>query len=153
LTSCNQTDFIVIVENEEKQERCRIPSYEKYDIEVDITLLTPEKGGRKKGLSREFNGPHIYLDDYEWLAWFTLQDCEMLHPGETSRAFVTFFFHPQELIGRLHPGKPFILHEGYHPIGSGRILSILNFEKHSELAMQKEKEGNDPLKNALKLCI
>lgn len=118
--------------------------HEQYDIEVELTLLTPDEGGRKKGLPLEFNGPHIYLDGKEWLAWFTLQDREILNPGETARAFVTFFFRPQELIGRLQPDQEFLLHEAYHPIGKGRILSLLNFEKHAERAKQREEEGNNP---------
>jgi hypothetical protein len=50
------------------------------------------------------------------------------------------FFHPQMLIRKLRPDKAFVLHEGYHPIGRGRILSILNVEKHMEEAKRREEQ-------------
>jgi len=117
-------------------------NYKQYDIEVVLTLFVPEEGGRKVGFPSTFNGPHIYLDGGEWLARFTLQDREMLNPGETARVFVTFFYNPHYLLGMLYPNKPFLLHEGYHPIGKGRILSLLNFEKHAEEAKREEEERN-----------
>jgi hypothetical protein len=112
--------------------------FEQYDIEVELTLFTPEEGGRERGFSGEFYGPHIAFGGYEWLAHFTLQNREALQPGETARAFVTFFFRPQDLLGKLQPGLPFLLHEGYHPIGTGRVLTILNFEQHAEEARRQE---------------
>jgi len=118
---------------------------EQYDLEVELTLFPPEEGGRTVGFSSVFHGPHIYLDNGEWLARFTLPDRTVFNPGETAHAFVTFFYKPHYLLGKLHTGKPFLLHEGYHPIGKGRILSLLNFEKHAlEAEQQEEKEAQTP---------
>lgn len=116
--------------------------HNQYDMEVELTLFGPEEEGRVMGFPSIFSGPHIYLDNCEWLAQFTLQERERLNPGETARVFVTFFYKPHYLLGRLHPTKLFLLHEGYHPIGKGKILSLLNFEKHAEEAKQQEEEMN-----------
>lgn len=118
---------------------------EQYDIEAELTLFSPEEGGRSAGFPSVFNGPHVYLDNCEWHARFTLQDRPILNPGETTRAFVTFFFRPQALIGKLYPGRLFALHEGYHPIGKGKILSLLNFEKHADEAKRQEEEEKTSL--------
>jgi len=116
---------------------------EPYDIEVELTLFPPEEGGRNVGFPSTFNGPHLYFDHCEWLARFTLSDRERLNPGETARVLVTFFYQPHALYGRLHLGTSFLLHEGYHAIGKGRILSLLNFEKHAEQAKRQAEEGKD----------
>jgi hypothetical protein len=100
-----------------------------YDIEVELTLLTPEEGGRTKPLPSAFWFPHLLIDGSEWMAYFKLRDREILQPGETARVFVVFA-SPELLQGRIYPEKHFRLHEAYHPIGQGRILTMLNFEKH-----------------------
>lgn len=38
---------------------------ENNDIEVELTLLTSEEGGRKKGFPMQFTGPHVYFDGTE----------------------------------------------------------------------------------------
>lgn len=126
----------------------------EHDMEVELTLFTLEEGGRKMGLpfQSDFDGPRLYLDGSEWHAVFTLQDREWLHPGETAHVFVDVGF-PQYLIGKLLPGKSFLLHEGYRPIGKGRILSLLHFEQHAEEALQREKERNLQLPDPRRLRI
>ncbi len=110
----------------------------EYDLEVELTLFPQQEGSRKMGLpfQTDQDGPRLYLDGRECLAVFTLQDRERLLPGETAHIFVTLSF-PEDLIGRLHPDQAFLLHEGYHPIGKGRILALLNFEKHAEEALRR----------------
>ena len=118
---------------------------ENNDIEVELTLLTPEKGGRKKGFPMQFTGPHVYFDGYELSAWFTLLDRETFNPGETARVFVAFSFHPQILIGKLYSDKKIFLHEGYHLIGHGRILSNFNFDKHVEEEKRRGEKRDEVL--------
>lgn len=103
----------------------------EYDIEVELTLLTPDEGGRERGLPSEFWFPHIFVDGNEWMAYFKLKDRDALHPGETAHVFVVLA-SPEHLRGRLSPGKHFLLHEAYHPIGKGRVLAILNLEKPNQ---------------------
>lgn len=126
----------------------------EYDMEVELTLFPPEEGGRKMGLplQSDFDGPRIYFDGEEWHAVFTLQDREWLHPGETAQVFVNVV-SPEYLIKKLFPGKSFLLRAAYRPIGKGHILSFLQFEKHAEEALQREKERNaqrsDPKKQLI----
>ena len=100
----------------------------KYDIEVELTLLTPDEGGRERGLPSEFWFSHIFVDGSEWMAYFKLKDCDALNPGEMALVFVVLG-SPEHLRGRLYPGKHFLLHEAYHPIGKGRVIAILNSEE------------------------
>lgn len=114
----------------------------EYDIEVELTLFTPEERGWTSGLSQfqtSPDGPRIYVDGGEWLAVFTLKDCEWLYPGETTHAFVTVT-SPHKLIGKLFPGQHFLLRASQRPIGEGRVLSLLNLEKHAEETLQEEEE-------------
>lgn len=118
-------------------------SREEYDIEVELTLFSSDEGGRRAGLpvQSDFDGPRLYLDGSEYHALFILQDRERLMPGETARVFVTFGFSAH-LLGKLYPGQPFLLREGYHPIGKGRILALLNVEKRAEETTRRDKERN-----------
>jgi hypothetical protein len=123
-------------------------NFASYDIEVELTLFSSEEGGRQTGIPSNSYGPHIVVNGYEWHAYFILQDREILNPGETAHVFVTFFF--PELVKDLYDNQIFFLHEGYHPIGKGRVLSMLNFENHVKEAI-KQKEDRDILKNEMKL--
>lgn len=115
----------------------------EYDIEVELTFFSSDEGGRRTGLpvQSDFDGPRLYLEGSEYHALLTLQDREWLMPGETARVFVTFSF-PASLLGKLHPDQPFIVRKGYRPIGKGRILALLNFEKHVEETIRQEEERN-----------
>jgi len=112
---------------------------EEYDIEVELTLLPTEESGLSNGLYSGTRSFHFYLDDILWIATFFLPDREILFPGETTHAFVRFFFRPDLLLGRLHVGKSFLLKNG-KTIGKGVILSLLHFDKHAEEARRREEE-------------
>ncbi|GEM_PF-1310380 len=118
---------------------------DEHDMEVELTLFPLEKGGRIPFLpiQTDADGPRIYFDGEEWLAVFTLQDREQLLPGETARAFVTVA-ETDCLIGKLFPGKEFLLRVGCYPTGKGRILSFLHFAKHAEEARQQAALLADP---------
>lgn len=120
----------------------------EYDMEVELTLFTPEEGGLISGFSRSQaspDGPRIYVDGYECLAAFTLKDREWLYPGETARAFVTVA-SPDKLIGKLFPNQHFLLRASQRPIGKGRVLSLLNLEKHAEETLKEKKEAHENIR-------
>lgn len=112
---------------------------EEYDIEVELTLFPTEEGGLEDGLYSGTRSFHLYLDGILWIAALFFPEREILLPGETSSVFVRFIYRPDLLIGRLHPGKPFLLKNG-GTIGQGVILSLLYFEQHAEQARQQEEE-------------
>lgn len=116
----------------------------EYDMEVELTLFTPEEGGWISGLSQfqaSPDGPRLYVGRCEYLAAFMLKDCEYLYPGETTHAFV-IVSSPHQLIGKLFPGQQFLLRASQRPIGRGRVLLLLNLEKHAEETL-KEKKGTN----------
>ena len=78
---------------------------------------------------------NIYLDAIDWIARLDLKDQNLLEPGHSGRVYVTFPYQPQCLIGRLREGKTFLLREGSFTIGSGIILSLINFTIHAQQAL------------------
>lgn len=110
--------------------------FEQYDMEVELTLFRFEEGGRKVGILSNSYGPTIVLNGSVWHAHLILQDRDVLNPGETAHVFVAFFF--PHLVKELHVDQTFFLFESGRPIGRGRILRLLNFEKRAEEARQKD---------------
>jgi len=105
----------------------------EYDMEVELTLFPSAEGGLASGLSHFHalpDGPLFSVDGYECLAAFVLKDREWLFPGETAHVFVTVA-SPHTLIGKLFPGQCFLLRASQRPVGKGRVLLLLNFEKHA----------------------
>lgn len=116
----------------------------EYDMEVELTLFTPEEGGWISGISQfqtSPDGPRIYVEGYEYLAAFVLKDHEYLHPGGTAHAFVVVS-SPHQLREKLFPGQHFLLRASQCPIGKGRVLLLLNFEKHAEETLKEENDVN-----------
>jgi translation elongation factor EF-Tu-like GTPase len=114
------------------------PSLDRYDIEVELTLLPAEDGGRRFPIYPGYRAAHICLDDEEWIAAYEPKDRPELHPGETGRVHVVFFFEPQYLVGRLWVGREFLLIEGAKTIGSGRITAMLTFDVHVGEYLQRK---------------
>ncbi len=103
----------------------------EYDTEVELTLFTPEDGSHVYWLRSGSIHEHFFIDGIRWIARYDLPDREILYPGETARVFLSFPYHPEALLGRLYPGKPFLLKNG-KTIGEGIIIALLNFEHHVE---------------------
>ena len=112
-----------------------------YDIEVELTMLPYEESGRDLPILSGYRSGHFYLDNIYFIANFFLKDREELWPDESGLVYIRFFFHPEALQGRLHPGIFFKLHDGYRPIGKGIILAILNFEQHVEESVRRAEES------------
>jgi elongation factor Tu len=96
------------------------------DIEVEITFLPTAHGGRS---GPAFSGyrPQFYYAGHDWDAEHEYPDSESVQPGQTVRAYLTFL-SPQEHVGKLHPGKAFLIREGNKTVGYGSVLAILNLE-------------------------
>ncbi|GHO42262.1 hypothetical protein [Ktedonospora formicarum] len=86
----------------QSQRQCVYPllTSANHSSEICRVEFSPGKGGRTRGLPIEadFDGPRLYLENSEYHAIFTLQDREILQPGETTCVFVTFVY-PSLLIG------------------------------------------------------
>jgi translation elongation factor EF-Tu-like GTPase len=96
------------------------------DVEAEITYLTPEEGGRSKP---GFTGyrPQFRYDGHDWDAIHTYPDVELVMPGQTARAYLSFL-SPQCHVGRLFPGKEFEIREGARVVARGRVTKIMELE-------------------------
>ncbi len=98
-------------------------SERRKDIEVQLTFLPREESGRYipfySGFRRQF-----HYDCGDWDALFDLGDIPFAQPGETVIAVLTFL-SPDAHVGKLYPGKGFLLREGQRILGKGRVTRIL----------------------------
>ncbi len=96
------------------------------DIEVELTLLPTEHGGRQ-GAAYSGYRPQFYYDGHDWDAQHEYPDVKTVHPGQTVRAYLTFA-SPEHHVGKLRPGKAFLLREGNKTVGYGSVVKILELE-------------------------
>jgi elongation factor Tu len=96
------------------------------DIEAYITFLPTEDGGRASPMYSEYR-PQFYYAGRDWDAVQTYPEVDMVHPGETVRAFLSFM-SPQEHLGKVYTGMPFLIREGSRIVGYGSIIHILELE-------------------------
>ena len=107
------------------------------DIEVEMTFLTPEEGGRR---TPAFSGyrPQCYYDGIDCDAQHTYIGTEQVLPGQTVRAYLAFFA-PHLHASRIHPGLEFLIREGSRTVARGRVLQILELEQSAERARSRSK--------------
>ncbi|BAZ31403.1 hypothetical protein NIES4074_38760 [Cylindrospermum sp. NIES-4074] len=103
----------------------------KYDIKTEVNLIATELGGRKYPVSSRWS-PIFCYDEQNWIAtFFTDEDVEWVHPGETVVAYF-LFLSPHRHLGKLYPGKEFTLCESGRVIANGKVLAILNMEESAK---------------------
>ncbi len=112
---------------------------EQRDIEVELTLLRTEQGGRQ---SPAFSGyrPQFYYDDHDWDAVHDYGDIIAVWPGQTVTAYLSFL-SPQSHVGKLQVGAAFLLREGQRVVGRGRVLRILHLEENARQAQEQQGKG------------
>jgi translation elongation factor EF-Tu-like GTPase len=93
------------------------------DIEVRLIFLPTDKGGRRTP-ARSGYRPQFYYNGNDWDAVHTYPDKELVYPGETVRAFLSFLT-PQNHVGKLRPGMEFQCREGQRRVAKGVVLKIL----------------------------
>jgi hypothetical protein len=101
------------------------------DIEVEITFLPTEHGGRS---GPAFSGyrPQFHYAGHDWVAVHEYPDVAQVHPGETARAYLSFL-SPEAQVGRVKPGMPFLLREGQRVIGYGVVLRIFTLTSRPQI--------------------
>ena len=72
--------------------------------------------------------PQFYYDGHDWDAVHYYPDVESVHPGESARAYLAFL-SPAEHVGRLRPGRVFLLRQGNRVIGYGSVVRLLDLNK------------------------
>ncbi len=96
------------------------------DIEVELTFLPPEQGGRRTP-ARSGYRPQFHYSGSDWDAVHTYPDAELVYPGQTVRAFLSLL-SPEQHVGKLSPGMTFQCREGQRVIANGVVLKILELE-------------------------
>ena len=120
---------------------------QKAFIEVELTLLSKEEGGREYPLfldnEEAFYRPHIVIGDpnqreptfkqnskfidEEYLA-VQFRPCrKVVHPGDTESLILDLIYYPQSKYEQVELGATFTLREGGFVRGYGEVLGI-NFE-------------------------
>jgi elongation factor Tu len=110
------------------------------DVEAEITLLPTEHGGRASAVQSNYRA-QLYYDGHDWDAVHYYPDVTEVHPGETGRVYLGFL-SPDEHVGRLHPGKVFLLREGNRVVGYGKITRLLELESSASLVHQRRRRQN-----------
>src|SRR5262245_34698526 len=96
------------------------------DMEAQITLVGTEGGGRRGEVCSGYRPDHDFgIGGTLWCASHEYPEVELLHPGETTRAFL-WVARPTELGPHLYNGLAFTIHEGAQLVGRGKVVSILN---------------------------
>lgn len=106
-----------------------MPTYAK-DIEAEITFLRPEDGGRRLKAFSGYYRPQFFYDghDHSWDAVFHCDGRPYVDPGETVVAYVGFL-NPAHHLGKLYPGKRFVLREGQRIVAKGRVTQVIELEQ------------------------
>lgn len=97
------------------------------DIEVEVTLLPTEHGGRQTP-ARSGYRPQFYYAGEDFDGQYRFLDCNEVKPGETARAELAFL-SPGLHVGRVYPGMVYLLREGNRVLGYGRVLRLLGLEQ------------------------
>ena len=100
------------------------------DIEAYIIFLSTEEGGRK---GPAFSGyrPQFYYDGHDWDAIQFYPDVSEVYPGQAVRAEVSFM-SPECHVGKLYPGKEFLVREGQKIVARETVTKILALEESAQ---------------------
>jgi translation elongation factor EF-Tu-like GTPase len=96
------------------------------DIEVELTFLRTEEGGRAHPARNGYR-PQFFYEGYDWDAEHEYIGVEMVYPGQTVRAYLSFL--SPHLVSGIESGEGFLIREGTRTIARGKILRILDLEK------------------------
>jgi translation elongation factor EF-Tu-like GTPase len=112
-----------------------VPNYPK-DIEVEMTFLRAEEGGR---LTPAYSGyrPQFYYDGIDSAALHTYIDTDVVNPGQTVRAYISFF-SPDFHFGKIKENMEFLVREGSRTVAKGRVIKILELEKSATEAVKRK---------------
>jgi translation elongation factor EF-Tu-like GTPase len=96
------------------------------DVEVELTLLPTEHGGRRSPAGQGYR-PQFYYGNEDCDALYEYAIDEEIPPGKLVRARLTFL-RPEHHLGRVFMGMPFLLREGSRVVGYGRVIALMDFE-------------------------
>lgn len=105
------------------------------DAEAILTFLPTEDGGRSGPVFSDYR-PQFYYDGHDRDASHTYPDVESVKPGETVRVILSFL-SPDQHVGKLNIGTPFLIREGRTIVGYGAITKLVELEESARKARQR----------------
>lgn len=103
------------------------------DIEVEVSFLSTEHGGRRSAVSSDYRG-QFYYDGDDWDARFVfLPFNSIVQLGETVVSHVAMV-SPAAHLGRLCEGKVFLVREGNRVVGYGKVVKLVGLEESARRA-------------------
>jgi translation elongation factor EF-Tu-like GTPase len=102
------------------------------DAEAEITFLPKEHGGRRGAVLSGYRG-QFYYGGHDWDAIQSYPDVDLVRPGDTVRAYLSFL-SPDAHIGRVAPGKMFLVREGNKVVGYGKVTRLIELDSSAEPA-------------------
>lgn len=105
------------------------------DIEVEMTFLKTEEGGRT-GPAFDGYRPQFFYEGQHWCAMHTYIGTDSVNPGDTVRAYLSFL-SPEYHVGRIAPGMLFSICEGSRVIAKGHVLKIIDLAESAQKAISK----------------
>jgi translation elongation factor EF-Tu-like GTPase len=102
------------------------------DIEVELTFIPTEDGGRRTPAFNNYR-PQFYYAGHDWDAAHEYPDVEQVNPGDTVRAFLCFL-SPDEHLGKVNPGMAFLIREGQKIVGYGSVVRLIDLESSAAAA-------------------
>lgn len=104
------------------------------DIEVEITFLSTNDGGRKYPARSGEYRPQFYYNGHDWDAIHVYPEKEWVYPGETTVAYLSFL-NPQVHIGKIQFGMNFLIREAQRVVAKGYVKRILDLPKRARTEM------------------
>ena len=95
------------------------------DVEAEITMLSPEEGGRSVPAFSGYRPNHTIRDDYLTSGTHHYIGCDEVLPGQTVRGTITFIT-PEVYPHCLWVGRVIDFQEGSRVVGRARITRIMN---------------------------
>lgn len=102
-------------------------------IEAEIYFLRAEEGGRNHPVFQGYR-PQFYYDDRDWIAECRFPEIDELgqvNLGDTVQVSV-WFMSPHAHVGKLYPGKEFLLREGSRTVARGTVTKLVTLEKAAQ---------------------
>ena len=103
------------------------------DIEVELTYLPAEHGGRASPVAAHGYRPQFYYGTQDWDAEHEYPGREQVSPGETVTAQIRFL-SPEAHLHTVRPGLPFLIREGHKTVAYGVVKRMLGLEANAARA-------------------
>ncbi|MCM3874415.1 MAG: hypothetical protein ND895_27305 [Pyrinomonadaceae bacterium] len=99
------------------------------DIEVEITFLKTDEGGRR-GYAVSGYRPQFFYHGEDHDAVQEFVDRERVYPGGTVTAQLQLL-HPELLFDQIRVNETFEIREGFRTVGHGKITRILKLSENA----------------------